>query len=69
MMVNVDSTFSILIPLAVLATFAILVVGVIVMLRGGQFNSKYSNKLMQLRVIAQLVAVLLIAAFFLLAKH
>jgi hypothetical protein len=64
-----DSTFSILIPLAVLATFTILIVGVITMLRGGQFSSKYSNKLMQMRVIAQLVAVLLIAAFFLLAKH
>lgn len=64
-----DSLFSVLIPIAVLATFAILVVGVVSMLRGGSFNAKYSNKLMRMRVLAQLIAVLLLGAFFLLSRH
>jgi hypothetical protein len=63
------SFVSVLIPIAVAATLAVLVVGVISMFRGGQFNSKYSNKLMRMRVITQLIAVLLIGAFFLLMRH
>jgi hypothetical protein len=59
---------SILIPIAVAATFAVLVVGVVSMFRGGQFNSKNSNKLMRMRVITQLIAVLLIGAFFLMMR-
>jgi Hypoxia induced protein conserved region len=68
-MAGMDSVFSIIIPIAVLATFAVLVVGIVSMLRGGSFNAKYSNKLMRMRVLAQLIAVLLIAAFFLLSRH
>jgi Hypoxia induced protein conserved region len=69
MIAQMDSVFSVLIPLALVAVLAILIVGVVSMLRGGTFNSKYSNKLMRLRVIAQLVAILLIGAFFLLSRH
>ena len=35
------------------ATAIVLIVGVIIMGRGGQLNKKYSNKLMQARVAAQ----------------
>lgn len=58
----------ILIPIALLAVFAVLIVGVFAMARGGEFNAKYGNRLMQLRVIAQFVAVGLIALFFFLSS-
>jgi len=64
-----QSILTVFIPIAVGITFLVLVVGVISMLRGGSFDAKNSNRLMRLRVIAQLVAVLLIGAFFLIAKH
>ena len=31
--------------------------------RGGEFNKKYANKIMRLRIVAQFVAVVLILAF------
>jgi hypothetical protein len=64
-----QSLLSVLIPIAVAATLVVLLVGVVSMLRGGQFNAKNSNRLMRLRVLMQLIAVLLIGAFFLLAKR
>ena len=68
-MLKMESILTILIPIAVAATLLILIVGVISMLRGGGFNAKNSNRLMRLRVLSQLIAVLLIGAFFLLARH
>jgi hypothetical protein len=68
-MPKMENLLSVLIPIVGVATLAVLVVGVVSMLRGGSFNAKNSNKLMRLRVLSQLTAVLLIAAFFLLAKH
>ena len=64
-----ESALTFLIPIAVGITLLILIVGVISMLRGGSFNAKNSNRLMRLRVLSQLVAILLIGAFFLLARH
>ncbi len=66
---RMGSVFDILIPLALVAVLAILIVGVVSMLRGGSFNAKYSNKLMRMRVIAQLIAILLIGAFYVLYSH
>lgn len=43
------------------ATAIILIAGVVLMGRGGQFNKKYSNKLMQARVAAQALTLLLFA--------
>ena len=40
--------------------FIILTTGIISMLRGGDFNKKWGNKLMRARVILQAIAVLLI---------
>ncbi len=37
--------------------------------RGGEFNRKYGNRLMQLRVLFQLGAVLLLMLLFFLAKR
>lgn len=48
---------------ACLLVAAILLFGVAVFTKGGEFNRKYANRIMRLRVIAQLVAVLLILLF------
>jgi hypothetical protein len=68
-LLTMESALTVLIPIVVGATLLILIAGVVSMLRGGNFNARNSNKLMRLRVVSQLVAVLLIGAFFLLAKH
>jgi hypothetical protein len=49
-----------LLLIAMLATLGALVVGLAAFFRGGEFNRKYSNKLMQARVVLQAVAVLLL---------
>lgn len=53
----------ILAAIACLGVLGVLVVGVLGFARGGAFNRKYANKLMQLRLLTQFVAVLLILAF------
>ncbi len=51
---------------ALVAVFVVLAVGVGSFIAGGEFNRKYANKLMRLRVVAQAVAVaLLLALLFL----
>jgi hypothetical protein len=52
---------------ACLAVLAVLMVGVFGFARGGEFNRKYANKIMRLRLLLQFVAVLLILAFVALA--
>jgi hypothetical protein len=51
------------IALACLAVLVILVFGLASFARGGEFNRKWSNKIMRLRVAAQFVAVVLIVLF------
>ncbi len=63
-----NTILPILIALAVVATFGALALGIISMARGGQFDSRNSNKLMRLRVIFQFVAILLIAFAFLFSQ-
>jgi hypothetical protein len=60
-----NTVLPILIAVAVAATFGALALGIISMARGGQFDSRNSNKLMRLRVIFQFVVILLIAVAFL----
>ncbi|MEH6525634.1 MAG: twin transmembrane helix small protein [Sneathiella sp.] len=45
---------------AVVATALVLLFGVLTMARGGEFNRKYGNKLMRLRILMQAIAVVLI---------
>lgn len=55
----------ILMLLACAAVLAVLVVGLIAMIKGGEFNKKYGNKLMQYRVYLQGLALALLAlAYF-----
>lgn len=42
--------------IAMLATLAVLGIGIIGFIKGGEFNQKYGNKLMRLRVIMQGIA-------------
>ncbi|TDI61735.1 MAG: twin transmembrane helix small protein [Alphaproteobacteria bacterium] len=49
----------IIVLIALLITLGILLTGVIGMARGGEFNQKYGNKLMRMRVIAQFTALML----------
>ena len=53
----------ILVVLSMAAVAVILISGIGGFGRGGEFNRKYANKLMQLRIAAQFVAVLIILAF------
>lgn len=48
---------------AVLAVLVILMIGLGSFTKGGEFNRKYSNKLMRMRIIAQAVAVGLILLY------
>ena len=57
-----------LIILSLIAVFIVLVVGIVGMLRGGDFNRRYGNKLMRLRVATQGLAILLIILFVVVTK-
>ena len=52
----------------ILITLGVLLVGVILMMLGGQMNEKYGNKLMTARVGLQGIVVLLIAALYFVGK-
>ena len=54
------NVFSFALPVALLAVFATLCVGIYSLFRGGDFARSYSNKLMRLRVVLQFVAVLVL---------
>ena len=58
----------IVVAIACLAVVAVLMVGVLGFGRGGDFNRKYANKIMRLRLLAQFIAVVLIVIFVLLRR-
>lgn len=51
------------VAVACLSVLAILIAGVSVFTIGGEFNRKYANKIMRLRIAAQAVAVALIVIY------
>jgi hypothetical protein len=53
---------SIIVGVATLVVAGVLVVGLYSLFRGGDFAKTYSNKLMRLRILAQLIAVVIIMA-------
>ena len=53
----------IIVAIATLAVLVILAVGIGGFARGGEFNKKYANKIMRLRIAAQAFAVVLILLF------
>ena len=61
-----ESVFTILLGLALVAVVAVLATGLVAFIAGGEFNRKYANKLMRLRVATQAVAVALLLILLLL---
>lgn len=57
--------FLALIVVALLAVVASLALGLFVMIKGGEVNKKYGNKLMQARIILQAIAIGLFVIAFL----
>ncbi len=61
-------------PLFLLVIISMAVVAIILLIgiggfgRGGEFNKKYANKLMRMRIMAQFVAVILILIFVYFAR-
>ncbi len=65
-----NSFLIVVLILAMFATLGALALGLISMVKGGDFDKKYSTKLMQARVILQGVALLCLAlAFFTSQTH
>lgn len=58
-----DDPLFIVVAIACLVVLAILLVGVGGFAKGGDFNRKYANKIMRMRLLAQFVAVILILVF------
>jgi len=61
---GVSSVLRVAIMAALAATVLILVMGIVVMARGGPVNDRYGNVLMRLRIVLQGVAVALVAALW-----
>lgn len=55
--------FLLVVILACLAVLAVLLVGVGGFAKGGDFNRKYANKIMRLRLLLQFIAVILIVLY------
>lgn len=64
-----NTALIICLALAMLAVVGVLVLGVASMIRGGDFNKKYGNRLMQARVLLQGVALALLALAYFSSKH
>ena len=62
------SLLSTLIVVALIAVLAVLAAGIVGMLRGGEFNRKYGNKLMRARVAVQALAIALVVVLYLLNR-
>lgn len=58
-----DDPLFLVVALALLAVLVILMTGIGGFAKGGDFNRKYANKIMRLRIAAQFIAVILILAF------
>ncbi|MAT87973.1 MAG: hypothetical protein CL532_08745 [Aestuariivita sp.] len=58
----------ILVVLAMAAVAIILLMGIGGFGKGGEFNRKYANKLMRMRILAQFAAVLLILLFVFISR-
>ncbi len=58
-----DQPLFILVVIACLAVLIVLMIGIGGFSKGGEFNRKYANKIMRLRVLLQAIAILLILLF------
>ena len=60
MLVFLNSILPFIIAIVLIAVLIVLLIGIISMLKGGEFNKRWSNKLMRARVALQGLAVILI---------
>jgi len=61
-----ETVLQVLLTVTLVAVFGVLAVGLIGFVAGGEFNRKYGNKLMRLRVATQAVAIVLLLVLLLL---
>ena len=62
-------TMQIILVIFMVATLAVVVVGVVAMAVNGKLNKNHSNKLMRLRVLFQAIAVLIFVIIIWLARN
>ncbi len=62
------SIFEILAGIALLLTLVVLFSGIVSMMKGGEFNKRWGNRLMRLRILFQALAVAMLGLAFLLDK-
>jgi hypothetical protein len=63
------AAFNVLIPFSLFVVVAILFLGIYALFKGGDFGRNWSNKLMQMRVGAQLIAIIVLLAAFWWSRH
>lgn len=61
-----ESVVTVLLGISMVGVLAVLATGLVAFIAGGEFNRKYANKLMRLRVATQAVAVALLLILLLL---
>ena len=60
----ISGTFVKILGIALLMVVAVvLILGIATLFKGGESSKKYSNKLMQLRVLFQLIAIIVLVCF------
>ena len=64
----VDNFLPLVLVVCMLMALLVVLIGVIAMAKNGNFNKKYSNKLMRMRVLFQGVAVIVFAAIIYLSQ-
>lgn len=63
-----NTIFTVFLVLAMAATVGALVWGLIGMVRGGEFNARWSNKMMRYRVLFQAIALAIFGILVMLSK-
>ena len=68
-MAEIKPALLIIMIILMVVVVGVLFLGIFSMAIGGEFNKRYGNKLMRLRVITQLLAVLLLGGIMLISKN
>ena len=58
-----ETLVKILAVLLLIVVAVVLILGIATLFKGGETSKKYSNKLMQLRVLFQFIAIILLVSF------
>ncbi len=63
-----ETVLNILLGMALIAVLLVLATGLVSFVKGGEFNRKYANKLMRLRVAVQAFALVVLLALLVLRQ-